>query len=55
MGVQDFKQVMAEHITKEEKRLGVGSPDFMERHNEIMDSCNKQLLRDLMMEQREGM
>ena len=30
------REDMAAMITAEEKRLGVNSPEFMERHNEIM-------------------
>ena len=42
-------------IANEEKRLNVNSQEFLEKHLEIMDLINKQLNRDLMMEQRETM
>lgn len=42
-------------IANEEKRLNVNSQEFLERHLEIMDLINKQLNKDLMMEQRETM
>lgn len=31
------QETMAALMTAEEKRLGVNSPEFMERHNEIMN------------------
>lgn len=50
-----FKQMMGEILTNEEQKLGVSSPEFMQRHEEIMRECDNQLLRDLMLEQREEM
>lgn len=49
--------MMQELAVKEEERLGIGSPEFIQRHNEIMDQCTRQqeFLRDLAMEQRETM
>lgn len=53
----DLQQISDTLITNEEVRLGVGSPEFMDRHREIMNQCDRQqeLLRDLAMEQRETM
>lgn len=34
-----------ELVAAEEKRLGVGSREFMERHNEIMESIEKLMER----------
>lgn len=42
--------MMNELVSTEEKRLGVGSLEFVKRHNEIMEA-NKQLLEDIMLEQ----
>lgn len=42
-------------VANEEKRLNVNSQEFLERHFEIMDAINRQLNKDLMMEQRETM
>lgn len=36
MTEKELKQM----IQDEEKRLGVGSSDFMRRHREIMEQCN---------------
>lgn len=36
MTEKELKQMVQE----EEKRLGVGSSDFMRRHREIMEQCN---------------
>jgi hypothetical protein len=49
-----IKVMMEQLVADEEKRLGVGSPEFIQRHNEIMDEADRQLLMDLAMEQREG-
>ena len=35
------REDMAAMITAEEKRLGVNSPEFMERHNEIMKMADE--------------
>lgn len=35
------KEELDELVAAEEKRLGVGSREFMERHNEIMGSIEK--------------
>ena len=32
---------IVEMVAKEEKRLGVGSPEFMKRHNEIMEMIER--------------
>lgn len=42
-------------ITNEEKRLNVNRQEFLEQHLEIMDAIDRQLNKDLMMEQRETM
>lgn len=55
MNNEEFKQFMGELLTNEEQKLGVASPEFMQRHEEVMEECNNQLLRDLMLEQREEM
>lgn len=55
MANEDFKQMMDELVVQEEKGLGVGSPEFMERHDKIMAACDKVLLKDLMLERLEGM
>jgi hypothetical protein len=52
---QEFSQMMQELAVKEEKRLGLGNPTFIQRRNEIMDEANRQFLRDLAMEQQETM
>ena len=36
MTVNELKQM----VQDEEKRLGVGSSEFMRRHREIMEQCN---------------
>lgn len=54
MSNQEYTQMMEQLIHEEGQRLGIGSPEFIQRHNEIMDEADKQLLRDLAMEQREG-
>ena len=51
----ECQEMMNNIIANEEKRLNVNSQEFLERHLEIMDLINKQLNRDLMMEQRETM
>jgi hypothetical protein len=48
-----IKEMMEQLIIDEEVRLGVGSPEFIQRHNEIMDEANRLLLHDLVIEQRE--
>lgn len=35
------KEELAAMVTAEEKRLGVGSKEFMQRHNEIMELIDK--------------
>lgn len=55
MSMQECIQMMDTLVTKEERKLGVNSPEFMKRHQEIMNECDKQLLHDLMEEQREEM
>lgn len=55
MSNQECKAMMDNLIAKEEKRLNVNSQEFLERHLEIMDLINRQLNKDLMMEQRETM
>lgn len=54
---QELSQMMQELAVKEEERLGIGSPEFIQRHKEIMEQCNRQqeLLKDLAMELRETM
>lgn len=37
MSREEFKSIMDELVAQEEKRLGVGSEDFLRRHQEIMD------------------
>lgn len=34
---EEFKTMMDDFVAQEEKRLGVGSEDFLRRHQEIMD------------------
>lgn len=51
----ECQEMMNNLIANEEKRLNVNSQEFLERHLEIMDLINKQLNKDLMMEQRETM
>jgi hypothetical protein len=46
-----IKEMMDELIRKEEQRLGVNSPEFIQRHIEIMEETNRLLQQDLMMEQ----
>ena len=36
---EEFKQMMINLLTSEEKRLGVGSQEFIKRHNEILNDC----------------
>lgn len=36
---EDFKQMMINLLTSEEKRLGVGNQEFINRHNEIVSAC----------------
>ena len=55
MSNQECKDMMSNLITNEEKRLNVNSQEFLNRHLEIMDAIDKQLNKDLMMEQRETM
>ena len=47
--------MMSNLIANEEKRLNVNSQEFLNRHLEIMDAIDKQLNKDLMMEQQETM
>ena len=35
----EFKQMMINLLTSEEKRLGVGNQEFINRHNEILNDC----------------
>ena len=37
MSQEEFKSMMEDLVAQEEKRLGVGSEDFLRRHQEIMD------------------
>lgn len=37
MSQEEFKTMMEDLVAEEEKRLGVGSEDFLRRHQEIMD------------------
>lgn len=37
MSQEEFKAMMEDLVAQEEKRLGVGSEDFLRRHQEIMD------------------
>ena len=37
MSQEEFKAMMDELVAQEEKRLGVGSEDFLKRHREIME------------------
>ncbi|MGF7145942.1 hypothetical protein HNQ56_004390 [Anaerotaenia torta] len=53
MSIQECTQMMEQLIREEGQRLGIGSPDFIRRHNEIMEAADRQLLLDLAMEQRE--
>lgn len=50
-----IKEMMDELVMNEEYRLGVNSPEFIQRHIEIMEETNKLLNQSLMLEQREGM
>ncbi|WP_242867775.1 hypothetical protein [Clostridium sp. Marseille-P299] len=36
---EEFKQMMINLLTSEENRLGVGSQEFINRHNEIINAC----------------
>lgn len=36
---EEFKQMMINLLTSEEKRLGVGKQEFINRHNEILNDC----------------
>jgi len=51
----ECQEMMNNLIANEEKKLNVNSQEFLERHLEIMDLINRQLNKDLMMEQRETM
>lgn len=51
----EFEKFMDELTAKEEERLGIGSLEFLQRHKEIMDGCDRQLLHDLHLEQIERM
>lgn len=51
----ECQEMMNNIIANEEKRLNVNSQEFLEKHLEIMDLINRQLNKDLMMEQRETM
>ena len=55
MSNQECKDMMSNLIANEEKRLNVNSQEFLNRHLEIMDAIDKQLNKDLMMEQQETM
>ena len=55
MSNPECKEMMNNLIANEGKRLNVNSQEFLERHLEIMDLINRQLNKDLMMEQRETM
>lgn len=37
MSQEEFKSMVEDLVAQEEKRLGVGSEDFLRRHQEIMD------------------
>ena len=37
MSQEEFKAMVEDLVAQEEKRLGVGSEDFLRRHQEIMD------------------
>ena len=37
MSQEEFKAMVEDLVVQEEKRLGVGSEDFLRRHQEIMD------------------
>ena len=37
MSQEEFKAMMEDLVAQEEKRMGVGSEDFLRRHQEIMD------------------
>lgn len=49
-----IKEMMDTLVMDEEKRLGVNSPEFIQRHIEIMEETNRLLHQDLMMEEQEG-
>lgn len=36
---EEFKQMMINLLTNDEKKLGVGSQEFINRHNEILNDC----------------
>lgn len=36
---EEFKQMMINLLTSEEKRLGVENQEFINRHNEILNDC----------------
>lgn len=36
-----MKELMEQLVAEEEKRLGVGSEEFMKRHEEIMNECEE--------------
>lgn len=55
MSMQECIQMMNDLVKEEEQKLGLGSPSFIKRHEEIMEGCDRLLLHDLMEEQREGM
>lgn len=38
---EEFKQMMINLLMGEEKKLDVGSTDFIRQHNEIMEECEK--------------
>ena len=42
-------------IANEEKRLNINSLELLNRHLEVMAAIDRQLNKDLMMEQREAM
>nr|WP_295680312.1 hypothetical protein [uncultured Lachnoclostridium sp.]DAE03953.1 MAG TPA: hypothetical protein [Myoviridae sp. ct2cn10] len=37
---EELRQMMIILLTNEEKKLGVGSQEFMNRHNEIVSACD---------------
>jgi len=41
--------MMNELVDQEEQKLGVGSPEFIKRHEEIMKGCDRQSLDDDLM------
>ncbi len=48
-----IEEIMEKIVIDEEHRLGIGSSEFIQRHNEIMEASDRELLQDLAMEQRE--